>query len=184
MTVASRKFTYQDYLLFPEDGKRHELMDGDHYVTPSPSTKHQRTFGRLFRLLSQHVEETGLGEVLAAPCDVVLSDVDVVQPDVLFVSSARSQIVTEKNIQGAPDLVVEIVSESTRRTDELTKRKLYEKFGVREYWVVDPVVESVKVYRLAEKGYARVGEYERETAASFHSPILPGLDIPLARIFA
>lgn len=184
MTVASRKFTYQDYLLFPEDGKRHELMDGEHCATPSPSIKHQKILVNLSRLLSQFAEDNSIGAVLIAPCDVVFSDNDIVQPDLLFVSSARSQIVTEKNIQGAPDLVVEIVSESTRRTDELTKRKLYEKFGVGEYWVVDPVVESVKVYRLAEKGYARAGEYERETAASFDSPILPGLDIPLARIFA
>ncbi len=184
MPVASGKLAYQDYLLFPEDGKRHELMDGEHTVTPAPTTKHQKILVNLSRLLSQFAEDQRLGDVLIAPCDVVFSDFDVVRPDLLFVSSARSHVVTEKNIQGAPDLVVEIVSESTRRTDELTKRKLYEKFGVGEYWVVDPVVESVKVYRLAEKGYARAGEYERETAASFDSPAFPGLEILLARIFA
>lgn len=183
MTVASRKFTYQDYLLFPEDGKRHELMDGEHCVTPSPSIKHQKILVNLSRLLSQFAEDNSIGAVLIAPCDVVFSDNDIVQPDLLFVSSARSQIVTEKNIQGAPDLVVEIVSESTRRTDELTKRKLYEKFGVGEYWVVDPVVETVKIYRLTGKEYARIGEYEHESGAMFNSPAFPGLDIPLARIF-
>lgn len=120
------KFTYEDYLLFPDDGKRHELIDGEHYVTPSPSTKHQRISGNLLYFLKDHLRRTKAGRMFDAPMDVVLSDFDVVQPDLLFVSSARASIITEKNIQGAPDLVVEILSDGTRKTDEIIKRKLYE----------------------------------------------------------
>src|SRR5438128_3226950 len=156
------KLTYEDFLLFPDDGKRHELIDGEHYVTPSPKTKHQRVSGNLFAALHNHVHPRRAGQLLAAPMDVLLSDTDVVEPDLLFISAARSSIITEPNIQGAPDLVVEILSEGTRKTDEITKRKLYERFGVTEYWVVDPELETVKVYRLSDRRYVRAAELSTE----------------------
>ena len=143
--VHTTKFTYEDYLLFPEDGRRHELIAGDHYVTPSPRTKHQKVSGSLLVSLGTHLQKSKGGQVLAAPMDVVLSDLDVVQPDLLFISQARSSILTEKNIQGAPDLLVEILSDSTRKTDEIIKRKLYEQHRVSEYWIIDPELETVKV---------------------------------------
>ncbi len=105
---ASLKFTYEEYCAFPEDRKRHELIDGDHYVTPAPLTKHQRIVANLHRLVGHVIHEKELGLVLSAPIDVLLSNVDVVQPDFLFVSKARLSIITKANIQGAPDLVVEI----------------------------------------------------------------------------
>ena len=141
------KWTYEDYLLFPDDGKRHELIDGEHYVTPSPNTKHQRLSVKLCTDLENFLRKTSLGMVFSAPCDVVLSDIDVVEPDLLFISTDRKDIITEKNIQGAPDLVVEILSDSTRKTDEITKRKLYEQHDIKEYWIFDPELETVKVYR-------------------------------------
>ena len=180
---SQTKFTYEDYLIFPDDGKRHELIDGDHYVTPSPTFRHQRVCSNLHRLLSSFVHEKRLGHVLTAPFDVVLSDLDVLQPDLLFVTSARTPIITEKNIQGPPDLVIEILSETTRRTDEVIKRKQYERFGVSEYWIVDPELETVKVYRLTGQGYQRTAELAKESSDTLSTPLLPNLQLPLPAIF-
>jgi len=177
------KFTYEDYLLFPDDGKRHELIDGDHFVTPAPRTKHQRVSGNLYRLLSTYVHQKRCGAMFAAPTDVVFSDLDVLQPDLLFISTDRASIITEKNIQASPDLLVEILSETTRRTDEVIKRKLYERYGVPEYWIVDPELETVKVYRMTEQGYSRVAELAKESGDVLTTPLLPDLHLPLAAIF-
>ncbi|MFY9271109.1 MAG: Uma2 family endonuclease [Candidatus Manganitrophaceae bacterium] len=177
------KFTYEDYLLFPDDGKRHELIDGEHFMTPAPSTKHQRILGSLHLAFGNFLKQHKLGEVFVAPYDVVLSDLDVVEPDLLFVSSSRSSIVTEKNIQGAPDLVIEIFSESTRKTDEIIKRKLYEQHGVPEYWIVDPELQMVKIYRTTDQGYTRTAELNREANDTLATPLLPGFQISLSEIF-
>lgn len=177
------KFTYEDYLLFPDDGKRHEIIDGDHYVTPAPSTKHQRILGNLHSILWNFLKQHKIGEVFVAPYDVVLSDLDVVEPDLLFISTARSSIITEKNIQGAPDLVIEIISESTRKTDEIIKRKLYERHGIPEYWIVDPELETVKVYRMTDQGYTRAAELSLESNNILTTPLLADLRIPLSEIF-
>jgi len=177
------KFTYEDFLLFPEDGKRHELLDGDHFVTPAPSTRHQRISKRLLTAIENFLRHNPLGEVLAAPCDVVLSNVDVVEPDLLYVSSSRNTIITERNIQGPPDLVVEILSDNTRKTDEVIKRKLYERFGITEYWIVDPVLDSIKIYRKTENGYAPAQTLTQEDTTHLTTPLLPGLQVPLADLF-
>ena len=186
MTVANRRIelTYEDYLHFPEDGKRHELIEGDHVVTPAPNIRHQTVHANLFRILSAFVHEGELGRVLSAPTDVVLSDTDVVQPDLLFVSRENRERIGEAHVQGAPDLVVEIVSEATRRRDEITKRHLYERHGVTEYWVVDPVVDRVKVFRAGEEGrYERVAELSLEEEGVLESRLFPGLEVPLREIF-
>lgn len=177
------KLTVEDYPLFPDDGKRHEIIDGDHYMTPAPSTKHQRISRNLLTALHAFVTRHRLGEVFAAPYDVILSDVDVVEPDLLFVSAGRAAIITEKNIRGAPDLVVEILSESTRKTDEMIKRKRYEQFGIMEYWIVDPELESVKVYRMTDKGFVRTAEWTKEAKDTLTTPLLPDLRILLTDIF-
>lgn len=181
--TSSTKFTYEDYLLFPDDGRRHELIDGEHYVTPSPMTKHQKISGNLFLSLATHTHKTQSGQVFAAPMDVVFSDLDVVQPDLLFISNTRASIITEKNIQGAPDLLVEILSDSTRKTDEIMKRKLYERFQVPEYWIIDPELESVKIYRLADQGYSRTAELGNESSDSLQTPLLPGWELALRKLF-
>jgi Uma2 family endonuclease len=177
------KFTYEDYLLFPDDGRRHELIDGDHYVTPAPKTKHQRVSGNLSGLLYAHLQRTKAGHHFTAPTDVVLSDQDVGQPDLLFVSAARASIITETNVQRPPDLIIEILSETTRRADEIVKRKLYERHGVSEYWIVDPELETVKVYRMTDQGYTRAVALSTEANDTLTAPLLPGLIIPLAAIF-
>ena len=181
--VSSSQLTYEDYLLFPDDGKRHEIIEGDHYVTPAPRTKHQRISANLTVALASFVKRRGLGLVLAAPSDVILSDENVVQPDLLFVSTARAVIVTEDNIRGAPDLVVEIICETTRKKDEVTKRKLYERFGVQEYWVVDPELETVKIFRRAQQGYSRAVELSKEANDILTTELLAGFDLALAEIF-
>lgn len=182
--MASRTLlTYEDYVLFPDDGKRHEIIEGEHYMTPSPSKRHQKICGNVYRLLYERALRARAGEVYIAPFDVVLSDEDVVQPDVLFVSTARVAILTEKNVQGAPDLVVEVLSESTRKTDMTVKRKLYAAKGAREYWIVDPELETVTVYRAGKAGYERAAELSLEAKDSVQTPLLAGLAVPLSEIF-
>jgi Uma2 family endonuclease len=178
------KFTYEDYLLIPEDGKRHEIIDGEEYVAPAPNTRHQRLVGRLFFYLTAYLQNADLGEVFVAPIDVILSDVDVVQPDVLFVAKAHADRVGEHGLTGAPDLIVEVLSEGNRRHDEVRKRKLYERCGVAEYWIVDPELETVKVYRMTDRGYVRAAEWSREAGDVVASPMLPGFTLALDALFA
>ena len=179
----SVRFNYDDFLLFPDDGKRHEIIDGDHFMTPSPNTKHQSVSFNLAAAFANFLSANRIGKAFTAPCDVVLSDEDIVEPDLLFISAARAAIITEKNIQGPPDLVVEILSAGTRKTDEVVKRKLYERYGVREYWIVDPELETVKILRLTDQGYVRAAELTREANEILSSPLLPGFQAPLAEIF-
>lgn len=179
------QWTYADYVLLPDDGKRHEIIEGEHFMTPSPSTRHQRLCLIIAGALRGHALRSKAGEVFISPMDVVLSDEDVVQPDVLFISAARASIITEKNIAGAPDLVVEIISESTRKTDMTIKRKLYEARGVREYWIADPELQTVLIYRAGDGGgYVRAGELSLEAGGVVETPLLPGLRLPLSEIFA
>jgi Uma2 family endonuclease len=182
---ASLKFTYDEYLAFPEDGKRHELIDGDHYVTPAPLTKHQRIVATLHRLIGPVVHERSLGTVLCSPVDVLLSQVDVVQPDFFFISTTRSSIITERNIQGAPDLVVEILSDSTRKNDEGIKHTLYERAQVQKYWIIDPHSETVKIFQLRKGRYDSTQELTtKQPKAALTTPLLPGLSLPLHEIFS
>src|SRR5688572_359485 len=137
---ARVKLTYDDFLLFPDDGKRHELMDGEHYVTPSlPNIRHQTILGNLYFLIRTWLDQHPVGLAFMAPLDFVFTQFDVVEPDLLFVSTNRAaDILTAEHVTGAPDIVVEIGSPSTRKRDETIKRRLYERSGVSEYWVVDP----------------------------------------------
>ena len=174
------KFTYIDYKNTPED-KRYELLDGELAVVPSPRTDHQRTLRKLGVRLEAFVEERGLGEIFFAPFDVVLSDTDVVQPDILFVSNERAGIVTEDNVQGAPDLVVEILSPSTAERDRTFKRSLYAQHGVREFWIVDTNAGRVEILTLGEQGFTLTATYNRD--GELTSPVLEGLRIKLNEVF-
>jgi Uma2 family endonuclease len=178
------KFTYEDFLNFPDDGKRHEIINGEHYVTPSPNTKHQRVAMRLSLALAGYVDTHPLGEVFAAPFDVVFSDLDVVEPDLLYVSRDRANVLTEKHVRGSPDLVIEILSPGTRKTDEVTKRKLYERFDVLEYWVVDPELDAIKVYRRVDDRFVRVAELSAENKDVLTTPLLPNWSAALEGIFS
>jgi Uma2 family endonuclease len=181
--AAGIKLTYDDFLHFPDDGKRHELIDGEHYVTPSPNTRHQQVSGNLHFLMRAYLEAHPGGRVFYAPFDVVFSRYDVVEPDLLYVSDERAEVLTDANVQGAPDIVIEIGSPGTRKRDETIKRRLYERGGVREYWVVDPVLDVVRVYRRGEHGFDRPRELSREAGDVLTTPLLPGLGMPLAQVF-
>jgi Uma2 family endonuclease len=177
------KLTFEDFLLFPDDGKQHELIDGEHFVTPAPHLRHQRVSQNLFVLLHAHVRENGLGQVFYAPVDVVLTPFDVVEPDLLFVATGRLAILGA-NVEGAPDLVVEILSPSTRRRDEVLKRDLYDFGGVREYWLVDIEAASIKAYRREGERFARPQVLTAADGDALRSPLLPGLEIALSQVFA
>jgi Uma2 family endonuclease len=180
-----QKLTYDDLLLLPEDdGKRHELIDGEHYVTPSPILRHQRISGHLFSLIHTWVEERGVGQTYYASVDVVLSPHDVVVPDLLYATNERlKEIATARNLQGAPNLVIEIASPGTRKRDETVKRRLYERSHVDEYWIVDPETDVVRVYRREHETFTRVVELSRDAGDVLTTPLLPGLQLPLSRSF-
>ena len=179
------KLTYDDFVQFPDDGLRHELIDGEHYVTPSPNTKHQQVLLNLPLLIEQRLQHDRIGRMFFAPFDVVFSRFDVVEPDLLYMSNERAaEILTAANVQGVPELVVEIGSPGTRRRDETIKRSLYERTGVSEYWVVDPELDVVRVYRRDGDRFARPVEHSAEAGDVLTTPLLPGLDLPLSRIFS
>jgi Uma2 family endonuclease len=180
---SPRKLTYQDFEKIPEDGRRHEILDGVHVVSPSPSRDHQRVAFRLARKLADFVDANRLGEVFMAPFDVVLSDHDIVEPDLLFLSSQRANRLTEANVQGAPDLAVEVLSPSTRRRDLGKKLVRYEKLGVSEYWVLDPKAETALVYARADAGYLPPLRLSAEARDRLTTPLLPGFDLPLRDVF-
>jgi len=174
------RFTYEDYLQLPENC-RYEIVDGDPFMVPAPTPNHQRVSRKLGRFLDDYVTERNLGEVFHAPCDLLLSDFDVVQPDIFYISNERMSIIKEKNIQGTPDLVVEIVCAGTAFRDRGIKQKLYARAGVKEYWIVDPEARTIDVMALGPHGYLLVRVYRKEE--TLQSPPLPGLAIPLGRIF-
>jgi Uma2 family endonuclease len=178
------KLRYQDLLELPDDGRRHELIDGEHYVTPSPNRAHQRAVGNLHVLLRASLEAPPCGEVYLAPFDVLFSDEDVVEPDLLYVSNERAHVVTDDNVKGSPDLVVEVLSPSTRRRDEKLKRRLYERYDVSEYWIVDTDLERIKVFRRSPDGaLALAAELDRDRGDVLSTPLLPGLRAGLERVF-
>lgn len=174
------RLTYEDYCLLPNDGKRYEIIEGELLVTPAPLTRHQKVIANLSYFLIDFTKEHGLGEVYTAPVDVVLSTYDVVEPDILFVSKARLGIVTEKNLQGAPDLVVEVLSESTSKVDRTVKHKLYGRFGVAEYWIIDPAACSMEIYRQGPQGLELTAALD--AGAVLTSPLFPGFSLPLRRL--
>jgi Uma2 family endonuclease len=181
---AGVKLTYDDFMLFPDDGRRHELIDGEHYVTPSPNTKHQQVVGNLYLLIRSWLEGHPIGKVFLAPYDVVLSQFDVVEPDLLYVSNERAaQVITALHVKGVPELVIEVGSKGTRKRDETVKRRLYERAGVAEYWMVDPDIDVIRVYRRGGDRFTRPLELSLEGGDLLRTPLLPGLDLPVVRVF-
>ena len=174
-------FTYEDLLYTPADGKRYEVLEGDLVVSPSPKVNHQVLVGILHEMLCG-AQRAGCGRVLLAPLDVVLSMHDVVEPDLLFISRDRLGILTAENVRGAPDLVVEIISEGSRHHDAITKRHIYERYGVRFYWLVDPEEETVRVFELKDGGYGdpRVLTAGQELGCA----LFPGVTQDVGKLFS
>lgn len=167
---------YSDYALLPDDGRRYEIHEGELSVTPAPGTRHQETVGNLFVALHTHVKARGLGKVFVAPTDVILSDISIVQPDLVYVATDRLGTVSSRGIEGAPTLVVEILSPSTGQIDRHTKLQLYARHAVPHYWIVDADTRSVEAYRLEAGSYAliaRAAGDETLTAPPFTDLTLP-----------
>ena len=180
MSVAARKLTYADYAKIPEDGNRHEILGGDWYMTPAPNTDHQSVVIALGALFRNFASSTGAGRAFVAPTDVLLSIHDIVQPDVLFVVKTRTSIIEHAFIRGAPDFVVEVLSPTTASIDRGQKLALYERSGVREYWIVDPQARTVEVHDFGSPRRVMVHDDRR----AIESVSAPGLQVSVAEIFS
>jgi Uma2 family endonuclease len=180
---AQGEWTYEDYKRLPDDGRRYEIIEGVLYVTAAPNLNHQYTVGEIFAALRIYVREHELGIVISAPFEVHLPDVArPVQPDVLFISSERTPRPGAVDFDGAPDLIVEVLSQSTARTDRLVKFGAYERASVREYWLVNPRTHSVEVYSLSEDGtYDLTGQYT--PGETITSTVLSDLALPVDDLF-
>ena len=178
--MAQVRFNYRDYCLMPED-KRYELIDGGLFMTPSPRTRHQIICSNLEYLFRAQLQDTGKAAVLRAPLDVYFSDEDVVQPDVLVIHKERDKIVEEKYVRGAPDLAVEVLSPAEPDRDQIVKKKLYHKFGVKEYWIVDPDARSIEVFVWENAGYRMIGSF---TTGQIGSLVFPSLVVNHSDVFA
>lgn len=175
------RYTYEDYCQLPDD-RRYELIDGEFYeMAPAPGSVHQWASFKLARLMADFVESRLLGVVYIAPLDVILSENDTMQPDILFVSAGREGIITQRACEGPPDLVVEVLSPSTSRRDLGIKRRQYARFGVREYWLVDPVARSIEVLVLRDGKFVSLGVYAGEMSPD--SEVMPGLVFAVSSIF-
>lgn len=180
MATQTKLWTYEDYLKL-EDDKRYEIIEGELIEMPTPSVTHQRLVKRLLKLLDVFVERRSLGEVFVSPVDVILSNTNVVQPDLAFVSKERSEIVQDRGLFGAPDLVVEVISPSTLKKDTEDKKRIYARFGVKELWFVFPGERAVEVFSLKGDEY-EVCSFGYENA-KIKSYLLKDFELNLEELF-
>jgi Uma2 family endonuclease len=179
---AQGEWTYEDYLRLPDDGRRYEIIEGVLYVTAAPRFNHQYVVGELFAALRAYVRQQNLGVVIPAPFEVHLPDIArPVQPDLIFIRAERQPLPEAGSFEGAPDLIVEVLSPSTARRDRVVKFWAYERAGVPEYWIVDPRVPMIEVYVLQEGVYTLHGQFVSGDSVS--SPTLPELALPVDILF-
>jgi Uma2 family endonuclease len=182
MIAVAKKFTYTKYLQLDDD-KRFEIIDGELFdMSPAPSLKHQAFSRNLRRLVMDYVYANKLGHVFNAPSDVRFDELNVVQPDLIFISHANEGILSERNISGSPDLLVEILSPSTFHHDQERKKALYEKFGVKEFWVVDPANEVIEIFSLNAKKYELLAFASQK--GTVDSTVLKGFSVAIEQIRA
>lgn len=179
---ADLKYTYAEYATLPENGRHYQLLGGELLMSPAPSFRHQDLLMRLGTALFSFVNARALGKILVAPLDVILTDEDVVQPDVVFISNERRGIIVPEGLRGAPDLCVEILSPSNASLDRGAKRLLYARHGVIELWLVDPDANTVELFRLQEN--AREAARRWTAAGTLETALLPGFVLELAPVFA
>ncbi len=181
MSVARKKimFTYDDLQYWENDHLRHEIIEGEHYMSPSPIPYHQIVSGNLFYEILDYVKKKQLGKIFSAPIDVVFHDSDVCVPDLVFVSNKNRHIIGDKNIQGAPDLIIEILSPGTEKLDKGLKYKRYAYYGVKEYWIVDPKAQLIEVHDLEEQALLQVFPKNQ----ILNTPTFPDIDLNLSKIF-
>jgi len=180
--TSTKGLTYDDLLKLSPDGNRYEIIDGELLVR-EPVLHHQIIVTTLTGRLFNHFFVHRGGRVIVGPIDVIFIDGQVAQPDIIVIKAESESILTEKNLQGAPNLCIEVLSPSTRRLDEIDKRKLYERGGVDEYWIVDPELELVKIYRRSGGIFERAAEISTETGGTIATPLLPELAIDIVDVF-
>ena len=178
--VIGTKITHADLLALPEDNLRREIIDGEMFVTPSPIANHQTILINILSASLDYLKNHHVGKVFVSPLDVIFSDYDVLQPDLLFVLNERAEIVKDW-IRGAPDLAVEILSPTTEARDRGIKLKAYPRFGVKEYWLVDPAARAVEVHRLTPEGYELPKTFALDDTLT--SRLLPGFKLDVATIY-
>jgi Uma2 family endonuclease len=178
---ARLPYTYEAYAALPSDGRRWELIDGDLEVNPAPSPRHQTVSRRLQFELMKQLEEPSLAQVFNAPIDVILSDTDVLQPDLAIVEASREHLITDRGIEGPPNIVVEVLSPGTRVLDRRVKSITYFRFQVPEYWLVDPNVGGIELYRPGEDRYDLAQRFDR--ASTLVTPSFPEVSVALAKVF-
>lgn len=175
------KFTYEDLQAIPPDRNRYEIVDGELIVTAAPVPLHQRIVLKLGSKLLDYVEKHLLGEVYVAPLDIVFARSTVLEPDLLFISRDRLHIVGEKYLTGPPDLVVEVLSESTARLDRDIKPKQFALHGVREFWLIDPEEKTIEIFRLREGAYELAANLAYRD--KLESPLFPGLSLSVSSLW-
>jgi Uma2 family endonuclease len=177
------QWTYEDYLRLPDDGRRYEILRGVLYVSAAPNPLHQFALRNFVRLLTFFLEENPVGEFLFAPVDLILPQdlADPVQPDLFFFAAERPWVVTDRTIEGAPDLILEVLSPWTRSLDRKDKYDAYAEAGVREYWLADPLARTVEVFVLRDGAYVLLGKFGQ--GEKLRSEVIPGFEPPLDKIF-
>ena len=180
MYTEKEKYTYEDYLKLPE-GAPYQLINGELVMSPSPTTYHQIIANNISTLLTQYVRKNKFGTILFSPIDVYFEKHETYQPDIIFVSKERKEIIGEKKIEGAPDLVIEILSESNAYYDLKHKKNIYEKYGVKEYWIIDPMDKSIEVFEGKAKKFTLIDQ--KKDKGKIKSKIFSGLKIDTEDIF-
>jgi Uma2 family endonuclease len=175
------RVTYEQYRNLPETGPRYQLIDGELILSPSPNRRHQEIVARIFVAIFNFLKTHRIGEVYIAPLDVILSNWDAPQPDIIYVCEARKSILVPEGISGAPDLCVEVLSPSSRRLDLGKKRALYARHGVKEYWIVDPEKNTVDVYHLDRDPASPVEKLD--AGVTLKTDLLPGFSLSLREVF-
>lgn len=182
-SVISKKLTYKDYVSFtPVESGNYQLIDGEIIYMTSPSSKHQRVVIALTTAFEIFSWKNNLGKLFIAPMDVVLEDSEIYQPDLLFILNERKNIIEDNKITAAPDLVIEVLSVSNAYYDLITKKKVYESSGVKEYWIVDPLEKTLQIHKLENHKF--LIHQTLETKGKVNSSLLPDLEIDIEKIFA
>jgi Uma2 family endonuclease len=175
------KLTYEDYVTLPDDGRRYEILDGELVVSPSPTTRHQLVLGNLVLALGTWVRTQKLGRIWCAPLDNILAQTTIVQPDVMYVSKGRASIVSDRGMEAAPDLVIEILSSSTAARDRGIKKQLYAQYGVARYWIVNATNNTLDVHTLIGGAYDHTAHYHGDDVIRVDVP--EGFEIPLVELW-
>lgn len=181
MSSSLKNLTWEDIRDLPEDAGRTEIIDGELYLAPAPSENHQRVATALGAAIYPHVRRLGLGEFYSTPVHVILAPNVSFEPDLCFISEDRRGIIRNSVIEGTPDLMIEILSERNRCHDTVLKLEYYEKYGVAEYWIVDPYNERIEIRNLENGRYSQAAEYR--PGRRLRSRVIDGLELDPAEIF-